>query len=109
MERAVSNLVRNAIEHTPPGGRVDVQVRNDNGWAALTVKDSGAGVDSADLPHIWERFYRAEKSRRRPNGGGDGAGLGLAIVRGIVEAHGGRVDAESPRDGGAVFTIQVQA
>ncbi len=109
MERAVSNLVRNAIEHTPPGGRVDVDVRSDDGWVALAVRDSGAGVARDDLPHIWERFYRAEKSRRRPNSGGDGAGLGLAIVRGIVEAHGGRVGAESSRDGGAIFTIQVQA
>ncbi len=108
-ERAIANLVRNAIEHTPPGGRVDVDVQSDNGWLTLTVKDSGAGISADDLPHIWDRFYRAEKSRRRANGGGDGAGLGLAIVRGIVEAHGGRVGAESPHDGGAIFTIHVKA
>ncbi|MFQ5473966.1 MAG: sensor histidine kinase, partial [Dehalococcoidia bacterium] len=95
MERAIANLVRNAIEHTPPGGRVDVDVRNDREWAVLTVKDSGDGIDPEDLPHIWERFYRAEKSRRRLNGGGDGAGIGLAIVRGIVEAHDGTVEATS--------------
>ena len=109
IERAIANLVRNAVEHTPPGGRINVNVRSDDGWVTLTVKDSGAGISAEDLPHIWERFYRAEKSRRRANGGGDGAGLGLAIVRGIVEAHGGRVGAESPHNGGAIFTIQVQA
>jgi signal transduction histidine kinase len=109
MERAVANLVRNAIEHTPPGGRIDVGVDKIDGSVRLTVADSGAGIDAADLPHIWERFYRAEKSRRRLNAGGDGAGLGLAIVQGIVEAHGGRVEAASPADGGAIFTIQVHA
>ena len=107
MERAVSNLVRNAIEHTPPGGRVDLGVRHDNGDVALIVKDSGAGISREDLPHVWERFYRAEKSRRRHNGGGDGAGLGLAIVRGIVEAHDGTVEAASPPNDGATFTIRL--
>lgn len=109
MERAVSNLVRNALEHTPEGGRVDVSLADDNGWVALTVSDSGSGIDAQDLPRIWERFYRAEKSRRRLNTGtdGDGAGLGLAIVRGIVEAHGGRVDAASRTGEGAVFTIRI--
>lgn len=109
MERAVSNLVRNALEHTPQGGSVAVDVRNDNGWVSLTVSDSGNGIEAADLPRIWERFYRAEKSRRRLNGGldGDGAGLGLAIVRGIVEAHGGQVHAASRNGQGAVFTIRV--
>jgi signal transduction histidine kinase len=109
MERAVSNLVRNALEHTPRGGRVDVSVRRDNGWVALTVSDSGSGIDPHDLQRIWERFYRAEKSRRRTDHAaeGDGAGLGLAIVRGIVEAHGGEVDAASRAGQGAVFTIRI--
>lgn len=107
IERALSNLVRNALEHTPAGGRVDVSVGNDNGWVALTVRDSGRGIDTADLPHIWDRFYRAEKSRRRLNGSGDGAGLGLAIVKGIVEAHGGEVAVESADAAGAAFTIRV--
>jgi signal transduction histidine kinase len=107
LERAIANLVRNAIEHTPRGGRVDVGVRSDNGWVTLTVKDSGAGIDPEDLPHTWERFYPAEKSRRRLNGGGDGAGLGLAIVRGIIEAHSGTVEAASPPNDGAEFTIRL--
>jgi signal transduction histidine kinase len=109
MERAVSNLVRNALEHTPSGGRVDVSISNYKTWVVLTVSDSGSGIDDRDLPRIWERFYRAEKSRSRLNNGaeGDGAGLGLAIVRGIVEAHGGRVEAASSAGEGAVFTIRI--
>jgi len=109
MERAVSNLVRNALAHTPKGGRVDVSVVDDTGWISLTVADSGSGINTDDLPRIWERFYRAEKSRRRLNSAadGDGAGLGLAIVRGIVEAHGGQVEAASRAGQGAVFTIRI--
>jgi signal transduction histidine kinase len=107
IERAVSNLVRNAVEYTPPGGRVSVRVFADDGCVALRVSDSGEGIDEGDLPRIWERFYRAEKSRQRADDGGDGAGLGLAIVKGVVEAHGGSVDAGSAPGEGATFTIRL--
>ena len=106
IERAVSNLVRNALEHTPAGGRVDVTVFADDGWVGLRVADSGEGIAASELEHVWERFYRGEKSRRRSDGG-DGAGLGLAIVRGIVEAHGGRVTAASAPGRGATFEMQL--
>lgn len=106
IERAVANLVRNAIEHTPAGGRVAVALSADNGWIAVEVSDTGDGIDPDDMPHIWQRFYRAEKSRRREPRNADGAGLGLAIVRGIVEAHGGMVSAESAQ-GGSVFAIRL--
>ncbi len=108
IERALANLVRNAIEHTPDGGAVRVDVAPAPGGVHVTVADSGDGIEAADLPHIWERFYRAEKSRNRRDSNGDGAGLGLAIVRGIVEAHGGTVRAESTR-GGSVFTVRLPA
>jgi signal transduction histidine kinase len=72
----------------------------------VRVADSGQGIDKGDLPHIWERFYRAEKSRGR-TGNGDGAGLGLAITQAIVEAHGGSVSAESTPGHGSVFTIRL--
>ena len=109
IERAISNLVQNALEHTPAGGTVQVAVSRVNGWAELRVIDAGEGIDSADLPHIWDRFYRAEKSRRREANGGDGRGLGLAIVRGLVEAHGGSVSAESAAGRGTTITMRLPA
>src|SRR5260370_32536909 len=101
MERAIANLVRNAIQHTPAGGRIDVAVERQNGSVDVRVTDSGEGIDPVDLPRIWDRVYRAEKSRRRGPGDADGAGLGLAIVRGIIEAHGGSVAAESAPERGS--------
>lgn len=107
MERAVANLVRNALEHTPSGGRIDVCVAREDGVAALRVSDTGEGIDAAELPHVWDRFYRAEPSRARGPRAADGAGLGLAIVRGIVEAHGGNVSVQSVSEHGAAFTLRL--
>jgi two-component system sensor histidine kinase BaeS len=108
IQRAVANLLRNAIEHTPAGGRVEVGVSASNGWVDVRVADTGEGIDAQDLPRIWDRFYRTDKSRAR-NGSrnADGAGLGLAIVRGIVEAHGGSVFAESQCGEGSTFTLRL--
>ena len=106
IERAIGNLVRNALEHTPGGGRVLVSVAATNGNVDLRVADSGSGIAPSDLPHVWERFYRADTSRGR-NGNGDGAGLGLAITRGIVEAHGGSVEAISGGGDGATFVLRL--
>jgi signal transduction histidine kinase len=106
IERVAANLVRNALEHTAAGGRVDVRVFAENGSVALTVADTGEGIEPADLDRIWDRFYRAEESRHRRNGS-DGAGLGLAIVRGIVELHGGSVDVSSRRGEGSSFTVHL--
>jgi len=105
IERAIANLLRNALEHTPPGGRIEVAVTPEQQRVALRVTDSGDGIDQDDLPYIWQRFYRGEKSRKRGPRAADGAGLGLAIVRGIVEAHGGSVDATSTPGHGATFTV----
>lgn len=107
MERVIANLIRNALEHTSPGGRIDVNVVADEGWVRLRVSDTGDGIEKADLPHVWDRFYRIEKSRKRGPKATDGAGLGLAIVRGIVETHGGLVEVNSSPGRGAVFTVRL--
>jgi signal transduction histidine kinase len=106
VERAIANLVQNALQHTPAGGRVDVRVISTNGHVELAVADSGCGIADEDAPHVWQRFYRADRSRTR-SGDGDGAGLGLAIVRAIVEAHGGSVDVRSSPGAGATFAIRL--
>ncbi len=109
MERVAANLVRNALEHTTLGGRIDVTVFRENGWAALRVADDGEGIEAEAMARIWDRFYRAERSRQRPEGSENGAGLGLAIVRGFVEAHGGTVEAESSPGQGTTFTVKLPA
>jgi two-component system sensor histidine kinase MprB len=91
IERAVSNLLDNAAKWSPPGGKIDVVVRN----GELAVRDRGPGIADEDVPFIYDRFYRAPSARSMP-----GSGLGLAIVRQVAEAHGGTVSVESPEDGG---------
>jgi signal transduction histidine kinase len=102
IERLLTNLIENALSHTPDGGRVEVSLDSRDRTMHITVTDSGDGVDEADLPHIFERFYRADKSRGR---GVPGSGLGLAIAREIVELHGGSITADSPPGSGAVFRV----
>ncbi len=106
VERALSNLVQNALDHTGAGGRVDVLVVGVNGFVELRVADSGQGIACEDLPRVWDRFYRSDKSRQRDDNG-DRAGLGLAIARGIVEAHGGSVDVKSEPGAGATFALRL--
>jgi two-component system, OmpR family, sensor histidine kinase CiaH len=98
-------LLDNALKHTPAGGLVLVSLESQGGRATLRVRDTGPGMASEDLPHVFERFYRAKRSRAE----GDGAGLGLAIGRWIVEAHGGRIFAANEPGGGAVFTVSLPA
>ncbi len=105
LERAIANLLRNALEHTPPGGRIHVLVSGNAGHASVEVSDTGEGIAEEDLPNIWTRFYRAERSRARVDGASDGAGLGLAITKGIVELHGGQVRVRSRPGAGSVFTV----
>ena len=105
LERAISNLLRNALEHTPPGGLIHVSVHGGDGRAAVEISDTGEGIDEEDLPNIWTRFYRAERSRARIGDASDGVGLGLAITKGIVELHGGQVEVRSRPGAGSVFTV----
>jgi len=94
LERAVMNVLDNAAKWSPPGGRVGVTLEANSAWH-LTVTDQGPGIAPEDLPHIFERFYRAESARSMP-----GSGLGLAIVRNVVASHGGSIDVTSPSAGG---------
>jgi two-component system sensor histidine kinase MprB len=99
LERAIGNLVDNAIKWSPPGGRVRVVVTGGD----VAVSDEGPGIPAADLPFIFDRFYRSPTARARP-----GSGLGLAIVRQIAETHGGRISAE-PRPRGVCLRLSLPA
>lgn len=103
-DQVLRNLIENAIEHTPAGGTVTVSSHADGPEVVVEVADTGEGVPPEHLPFVFERFYRADPSRTRATGG---AGLGLAIVRQIVEAHGGSVTAANRPGGGATFVIRL--
>jgi signal transduction histidine kinase len=97
MRQALHNLLNNALQHTPPGGSIQLQVEQRETTLFITVEDNGAGIHPDQLPHIFERFYRTDTARsqeERPSGAG--TGLGLAIAKAIVEAHDGQITAESP-------------
>ncbi len=100
--QVLRNLLNNAIAHTPDGGAIGVSARVQGGEVQVAVRDTGEGIAPEHLPHVFDRFYRADKSRARQTGG---AGLGLAIVRQLVEAHGGTVSAESVAGQGSTFTF----
>ena len=104
--RVLANLVSNALQHTPAGGHVHVRATRFGEAIQIEVRDSGEGIDPEDLPHVFDQFYRGEKSRSRDTGG---SGLGLAIAKGIVEAHGGRIGAESSLGEGTRFFFSLPA
>jgi signal transduction histidine kinase len=100
--QVLRNLLANAVAHTPPGGTVTVAARGAGDGVEVAVTETGPGIPPEHLPHVFDRFYRADPARARATGG---AGLGLAIVKQLVEAHGGRVRADRARGGGAVVTV----
>ena len=104
LTQVLRNLVRNAVAHTEPGGHVDVLARAHDGWLQIAVSDDGPGIPPAHLERVFERFHRLDESRARERGG---TGLGLAIARAIVEAHGGRIRAESRAGAGTTFTLEL--
>ncbi len=105
LQQVVWNLLANAVKFTAPGGRVEVRLDRDGGDAVVRVRDTGEGIPPEFLPHLFERFRQADSSSTRSHGG---LGVGLAIVRKLVEAHGGTVAAESEGRGkGSMFTVRL--
>ena len=103
IERVLSNLLDNALHYTPPGGTVEVRLASADGVARVEVADTGVGIPPDQLPHVFDRFYRASAARTRENG--DGAGLGLAIAQRIVDLHGGTIGVESAVGEGTRFAF----
>jgi two-component system OmpR family sensor kinase len=102
LRQAMSNLITNAVRHTPPGTPIEVSARLVDGQAVVAVRDHGPGLNEDDLTHVFDRFWQADKARV-----GTGAGLGLAIVSSIAVAHGGTASAANAPGGGAIFTIRL--
>ena len=100
----ITNLLTNAIHYNKPRGEILVSTRSEDGDTVLTVTDTGQGIAAEDVPHVFERFYRADKSRSRAEGR---SGLGLAICKAIVDNHGGTIDASSELGAGATFTVRL--
>jgi signal transduction histidine kinase len=96
MTQVLTNILDNALRHTPENGRIRLEARQAGDRVELSIQDSGPGLNIADLDRIFERFYRGDPSRQRGDGG---SGLGLAIAKSIVQAHGGQVSAESEARG----------
>ncbi|MEW5817377.1 MAG: ATP-binding protein [Spirochaetota bacterium] len=104
IKQVIINLLSNALKYTPSGGRVHVEIKNNGAYAELTITDTGCGIPPEDLPSIFERFYRVDKSRTRTTGG---VGIGLTIAREIVRSHGGTILVESSPNEGSVFTVRL--
>jgi two-component system OmpR family sensor kinase len=102
LRQAIANLVTNAVRHTPPATPIEVAARLDNGVAAVSVRDHGAGLDDDAIAHVFDRFWQADRARV-----GTGAGLGLAIVSSIAAEHGGTATAANAPGGGAIFTLRL--
>jgi len=102
LEQVAANLIDNAIKYTPGGGTVEVAIERDGPNATITVRDTGAGIPASELPRIWDRLFRGDASRSER-----GLGLGLSLVKAIVEAHGGTVGVTSDPGKGSVFSVSL--
>lgn len=97
-------LLSNAVKYTEKNGKIIINLSNENNYVTIRVKDNGSGIPKEDLPYIFERFYRADKSRSRSTGG---SGIGLAIVKAIVAAHDGMVSVSSELNKGTEFIVKL--
>jgi signal transduction histidine kinase len=102
LQRLLANLLDNAVKYTAAGGSVTVSVADTAAQVSISVQDSGCGIEPADLPRIFERFYRCDQSRSKP-----GIGLGLSLARAIARAHGGDITAASVPHRGSTFTVSL--
>ncbi len=102
LEQVAANLLDNALKYTPRGGQVTIDLRHENGRAVLRVKDTGTGIPADELPRIWDRLFRGDRSRAER-----GLGLGLSLVKAVVEAHGGTVAVVSESGHGSTFTVEL--
>jgi len=102
VSEAVENLLSNALKFTPPNGRVDIGVAVDDATVTIRVNDTGIGIPPEDIAHLFDRFFRTQNAEAVP-----GAGLGLSIVKAIVDAHGGTIDVESRVGAGTTFELRL--
>jgi len=105
LDQVLSNLMGNALRHTPGGGTITLRVESADGWVRIIVADTGQGIPAEDLPYVFERFWRADPARS--HAGGAGSGLGLAIARRLVQAHGGQISVESQVGVGTTFFVEL--
>jgi signal transduction histidine kinase len=104
LRQVLANLIENAVKYTDRDGRIDIEASAKDGFVTLIVRDTGIGIGPEHLPHVWQRLYRADASRTTR-----GIGLGLSLVKAVVEAHGGRVDVSSVPGQGSAFTVSLPA
>ena len=104
IQQTIGVLISNALRYTPPQGSITVAAKTDRAGVTIEVADTGSGIAPEDLPHVFDRFYRADKSRARESGG---SGLGLAIAKGLVEAHGGSIAVRSEMGNGTQFNVRL--
>jgi signal transduction histidine kinase len=105
LKQVLLNLVTNALDHTPAGGRITLGLSREGEWATVRVADTGSGIPEEELPYIFERFYRVDRARKRRERGG--AGLGLSIAYWITRMHGGNLEVESKLGEGTVFKVRL--
>ena len=103
MAQVFGNLITNALRYTPEGGKITLSARQEASMLAFCVQDNGQGISAEALPHIFDRFYRADPARAQ----GDASGLGLAIAKSLVEAHGGSIAAESQVNQGTTVRVNL--
>ena len=107
LDQVLGNLVSNALRYTAAGGHIALCAKRGDGGVRITVRDTGAGIPPEDLPYVFDRFWKGDRSRTRA--GGAGSGLGLAIARQLVQAHGGTICVESKVGRGTTFVIDLPA